>query len=82
LSRYNLCLKEGMAKEKAIHTTIHESGKAIIFTTVVMFFGFFMMIFSVNPPTFTVGVLIAVTLVSALICDLLLLPALILRFTK
>lgn len=82
LSRYNLCLKEGLAKEKAIHTTIHESGKAIIFTTIVMFFGFFMMIFSVNPPTFTVGVLIAVTLVSALICDLLLLPALILRFTK
>ncbi len=82
LSKFKLCLTHGMPKEKAIHTTIHETGKAIIFTTIVMFFGFFLMVFSVNPPTFTVGVLIAVTLVSALVCDLLLLPALLLRFTK
>jgi predicted RND superfamily exporter protein len=66
----------------ATRTTVMETGKAIIITSVILFFGFFNMVFSVSPPTFTVGVLISVTLVSALICDLLLLPALLLRFDK
>jgi predicted RND superfamily exporter protein len=82
LSRYKLCIEAGMQKKEAVRQTIHETGKAIIFTTIILFFGFFIMIFSVNPPTFTVGILISITLVSALICDLLLLPALILRFMK
>lgn len=72
----------GYGKNEAIGQTIQETGKAIIFTTIILFFGFFIMIFSVNPPTFTVGILISVTLISAVICDLLLLPALILRFMK
>ena len=82
LSRYKLCINTGMEKNEAIGQTIQETGKAIIFTTIILFFGFFIMIFSVNPPTFTVGILISVTLISAVICDLLLLPALILRFMK
>jgi uncharacterized protein len=82
LTRYKLCIEAGMQKNVAVRQTIHETGKAIIFTTIILFFGFFIMIFSVNPPTFTVGILISITLVSALICDLLLLPALILRFMK
>ena len=82
LSRYKICLQQGMNNEEAVQQTINETGKAIIFTTIILFFGFFNMIFSVNPPTFTVGILISVTLVGALICDLLLLPALLLRFMK
>ncbi|HMR86932.1 MAG TPA: MMPL family transporter [Saprospiraceae bacterium] len=82
LGRYKLCLNEGLSKEAAIRKTLHDTGKAIIFTTIILFFGFFSMFFSVYPPTFTVGLLISITLVGALICDLYLLPALILRFTK
>lgn len=82
LGRYRLCLNEGLSKEASIQKTLHDTGKAIIFTTIILFFGFFSMIFSVNPPTFTVGLLISITLLGALICDLYLLPALILRFTK
>ena len=82
LGRYKLCLEEGLSKEASIRKTLQDTGKAIIFTTIILFFGFFSMIFSVNPPTFTVGLLISITLVGALICDLYLLPALILRFTK
>lgn len=82
LSRYKICLQQGMNNEEAVEQTINETGKAIIFTTIILFFGFFNMIFSVNPPTFTVGILISVTLVGALICDLLLLPALLLRYMK
>ncbi|MGB4959219.1 MAG: MMPL family transporter, partial [Saprospiraceae bacterium] len=82
LGRYKLCISEGLSTDAAVKKSISESGKAIIITTIILFFGFFNMIFSVNPPTFTVGILISVTLLSALICDLLLLPALILRFMK
>jgi predicted RND superfamily exporter protein len=82
LGRYKICLQNGMSNAQAVEQTINETGKAIIFTTIILFFGFFNMIFSVNPPTFTVGILISITLVGALICDLLLLPALLLRFMK
>lgn len=82
LGRYKLCLNEGLSKEASIRKTLHDTGKAIVFTTIILFFGFFSMFFSVYPPTFTVGLLISITLVGALICDLYLLPALILRFTK
>ncbi len=82
LGRYKLCLNEGLSKEVSIRKTLHDTGKAIIFTTIILFFGFFSMVFSVNPPTFTVGLLISITLVGALICDIYLLPALLLRFTK
>lgn len=82
LGRYKLCLNEGLSKEASIRKTLHDTGKAIVFTTIILFFGFFSMIFSVNPPTFTVGLLISITLLGALICDLYLLPALLLRFTK
>jgi uncharacterized protein len=82
LGRYKICIQNGMSNAQAVEQTINETGKAIIFTTIILFFGFFNMIFSVNPPTFTVGILISITLVGALICDLLLLPALLLRFMK
>ena len=82
LSRYKLCLAQGMNDHMAIKKTIDETGKAIIFTSIILFFGFFNMIFSVNPPTFTVGLLISITLIGAVVCDLFLLPALLLRFMK
>ncbi len=82
LSRFKICIVEGMDTKSAVEKTIKETGKAIIFTSIILFFGFFVMIFSINPPTFTVGILISVTLVSALLCDLLLLPALLLKFVK
>ncbi|MBK9151301.1 MAG: MMPL family transporter [Saprospiraceae bacterium] len=80
LGRMKLSLQEGHSVEQSIKITFRETGKAIIFTTIVLFFGFFNMVFSINPPTFTIGLLIAVTLVGAVICDLLLLPVLIRKF--
>lgn len=77
LGRYRLCRHRGLNNNDAIHQTIFETGKAIIFTTIVLFFGFFNMIFSVYPPTWTIGLLISVTLVGAMICDLYLLPSLL-----
>ena len=81
LSKYRLCLHAGMPLEKAIKTTFQETGKAIIFTTIVLFFGFMVMLFSYNPGSVIVGGLISITLFTALIADLVLLPVL-LRYFK
>jgi uncharacterized protein len=80
LARFNICTKQGMNKEAAIHATFQDTGKSLILTTIILFFGFLVMLFSNSPITVTVGILIAFTLISALICDLYLLPVLIRRF--
>lgn len=82
LSKYKLCRSKNLNIERSIEITFRETGKAITFTTIVLFFGFLIMLFSANPPTKTVGILISVTLFSALLCDLLLLPILMRKWLK
>jgi uncharacterized protein len=80
LTRYKLYLRDGYDNATAISKTLHETGKAIIIASLILFAGFATLIFSTHPPTFTVGALIAVTLVSALISELFLLPVLLHKF--
>ena len=77
LSKFKLARNKGMNIEDALHITFIETGKAICLTTVILFFGFLVMLFSINPPSVVVGLLISLTLFSALISDLLLIPVLI-----
>ncbi len=77
LSKFKLASDKGLGIEEAIHITFLETGKAICLTSVVLFFGFLVMLFSVNPPSVTVGIMISVTLFTALISDLLIIPVLI-----
>ncbi len=77
LSSFNINRGKGMSVDKALHTTLVETGKPVMITTVILFFGFLVMIFSIHPPSVTVGKLIAVTLVSALMSDLFINPLLI-----
>ena len=76
LSKYKLARNKKKSVEESIKITFEETGKAITFTTIILFFGFMVMFFSNHPPSVTVGMLISVTLVGALICDLFLLPVL------
>ncbi len=76
LSKYKLARDKKKSVEESIKITFEETGKAITFTTIILFFGFMVMFFSNHPPSVTVGMLISVTLVGALICDLFLLPVL------
>ena len=64
-------------KEKAMLITFQESGKAIIYTSIILFFGFLILMFSANLPSVIIGLLISTTLISAVIADLLLLPVII-----
>ncbi len=77
LSKYQLSRRKGMDIESSLHTTFVETGKAICLTTVILFFGFLVLLFSIHPPSVNIGLLISLTLFSALLSDLFLMPPLI-----
>lgn len=82
LSKYILVLRTGKSHEESLRITTYETGKAIIFTTLILFFGFMVMLFSNHQPSVTIGLLIGSTLIGALICDLTLLPILLRKYLK
>jgi len=63
-----------------LQITFIETGKAIIFTSIILFFGFLVLLFSANQPSVVIGLLISVTLVSAIIADLVILPVILRKF--
>ncbi|MCH2084661.1 MAG: MMPL family transporter [Saprospiraceae bacterium] len=77
LSKFKLARNKGLNIEEALKITFLETGKAICLTTVILFFGFLVMLFSIHPPSVTIGLLISLTLFSALIADLTLIPLMI-----
>ncbi len=77
LSKFKLARDKGKTIEESIHITFVETGKAICLTSIILFFGFLVMLFSIHPPSVTIGLLISLTLLSALFSDLLLIPLLI-----
>ena len=77
LSKYKLARRKGLDVTESIHLTFRETGKAIVLTSVVLFFGFLVMLFSIHPPSVTIGLLISLTLASAVVSDLLLIPLLL-----
>lgn len=77
LAKYRLVRGRGYDVEESLLRTFRETGKALCLTTVVLFFGFLVLLFSQNPPSFTVGLLISSTLISALVFDLLMIPSIL-----
>lgn len=77
LSKFKLARAKGLSLDESLHITFMETGKAICLTSVILFFGFLIMLFSIHPPSVDIGLLISMTLVSAVISDLLIIPVLI-----
>ena len=77
LGKYKLSMTQGLDKEAALEKTFAQTGRALVITTVILFFGFMVMLFSIHQPSITIGLIISVTLVTALVLDLLLLPVLL-----
>jgi len=77
LSKFKLARNKGKTVEESLEITFTETGKAIALTTIILFFGFLVMLFSIHPPSVVIGMLISVTLFSALFSDLLFIPVLI-----
>lgn len=77
LSAFRLCRGRGLSVEDSLQTTLAETGKAMCLSSIILFFSFMVMLFSIRPPSVTVGLLVSVTLAGALFCDLLLVPVLV-----
>ena len=67
---------------KAVSDSIMETGKSIMYTSIVLFAGFIIFAFSSFGGTIALGLLTSVTLVISMFTNLILLPALILTFDK
>jgi predicted RND superfamily exporter protein len=77
LSTFKICRSRGLSVEESLRTTLAETGKAMCLSSIILFFSFLVMLFSIHPPSVTVGLLVSVTLAGALFCDLLLVPVLV-----
>ncbi len=77
LGRYKVSRSDGHTKEEALEITFAETGRALVITTLSLFFGFMALLFSIHAPSITIGLLVSFTLLAALVLDLLLLPVLI-----
>jgi len=77
LFRYNREFKTDLDEKRAIKDTLIHVGKPITFTTITICVGFSILLLSSFKPTAIFGVMMVITLLSALVGDLILLPSLI-----
>ncbi len=80
LAKYRIHREEGMERDLAVRKTLGETGKAILFTSLVLMGGFLVFTLSSFGGTVNMGALTALTLGVALLANLFLLPALLYRF--
>ena len=70
LSKLRLELAKTQNLEKALYHTTLETGRPIIVTSIILFFGFLVMLFAKAPGMMYVGLLVSLTLFSAVFADL------------
>ena len=76
LFRYNREFKKDLDDRRAFRDTLKQVGRPIIFTTLTICVGFSILLFSSFKPTAVFGIMMTVTMLSALAGDLILLPSL------
>jgi diguanylate cyclase (GGDEF)-like protein len=79
LVRFNHEFKKDLDDKRALKETISHIGRPIIFTTLTISTGFFILAFSGFKPTAIFGTMMVITMLSALVGDLVLLPMLMQR---
>ncbi len=75
-------LATGFFVPRAVSESILETGKSIIYTSIVLFAGFIIFAFSDFGGTVALGLLTSTTLIISMFTNLILLPALIMTFDK
>ena len=78
LAKYKLEIKKGSSHSLALKRSYLSSGKAIIVTTLILVGGFLTLLFSSFASTFYMGLLVSITLIFAVVLDLLIMPLIIL----
>ncbi len=79
LVRFNREFHKDLDDKRALKETIAHIGRPIIFTTLTISTGFFILTFSGFKPTAIFGTMMVITMLSALVGDLILLPILMQR---
>ena len=79
--RQELLLKKG-DMINSIFSALKETGVSMYYTSIVLFFGFFIFVFSDFGGTVALGILVSITLIFAMLANLLLLPALLLSLER
>jgi predicted RND superfamily exporter protein len=83
LTKYRQELKvKGRSVPEAISITIRETGLSMIYTTIILFSGFAIFAASSFGGTVAMGILVSLTLLIAMITNLILLPAILLSIDK
>jgi uncharacterized protein len=77
LVRYNREFKRDLDKTRALGDTLRKVGRPIVFTTLCVGLGFSVLMLSNFKPTAVFGMMMVITMFSALVGDLILLPSLI-----
>ena len=80
VARYMAEVRAGRSPEEAVQRTMERTGRAVVYTSVVLMIGFGVLYTSVFPPNQLFAVLGAGVIACALFADLWLLPALLLLF--
>lgn len=79
LSHYKQLVMQGMERTEALTEVLRSTGMALIITTVILVSCFGLFIFASLAPNINFGILASFVIAVALICDFLVLPALILQ---
>ena len=83
LAKYRQELKQHKWNIKeAVYLALQETGVSMIYTSIILFFGFGVFTVSSFGGTIALGVLVSITLVFAMLADLVLLPSLLLSLDK
>ena len=77
LARFKMELENCGDYDEAIHRTIRSVGRAIVFTSIILFWGFITLTLGNFKPTIYFGFLTSLTMLVALIGDVFLLPVLL-----
>ena len=83
LAKYRQELKQQQWNIKeAVYLALQETGVSMIYTSIILFFGFGVFTVSSFGGTIALGILVSITLVFAMMADLILLPSLLLSLDK
>ena len=82
LTRYLRNRRQGKSSSEAVRATFRAVGPALCVTTVMLTAGFLVFSSSGYEPSWALGILVAITIVFALIADLVLLPALLMAIDR
>jgi predicted RND superfamily exporter protein len=79
MTHYRVELTRTRNMQQALDSTVHDVGRAVLFTTMILGLGFAILGFSEYLGMAKIGIFGALAIFVALLCDLLLLPALLMK---